>query len=71
MEMKNLICSRNESPDTCMLCESEGQDYCMVCADACTLEDLHTTARNVTHDHYATLSECLLEPKQSQRLLTI
>ena len=68
MEMKkDLICSRNEHPDTCFLCEQEGKDYCMICADACTLEDLHSITKNITHDHYAALSECLLEPKQSQR----
>ena len=41
MEMKRLICSRNEHPDTCFLVEQEGQDYCMVCADALT-EDEYT-----------------------------
>ena len=40
MEMKRLVCTRNESPDTCFLCEQEGKDYCMICADACTLEEL-------------------------------
>lgn len=63
MEQKEgLICARGLTPDTCVLCESEGQDYCMICADAYTLEDLHTTARNVTYDHYQSI---LLEPKQS------
>ena len=36
---KNLICTRNECPSTCFLVEQEGQDYCMICADACTYEE--------------------------------
>lgn len=39
MEMKRLICTRNESPETCFLCEQEGKDYCMICADGFTLEE--------------------------------
>ena len=42
METKRLICTRNESPDTCFLCEQEGKDYCMICADALTLEEYKT-----------------------------
>ena len=39
MEMKKFVCTRNESPDTCFLCEQEGKDYCMICADKFTLEE--------------------------------
>ena len=40
MEMKkDLICQRNENPETCFLCEQEGKDYCMICADGFTLEE--------------------------------
>ena len=62
MEMKKgLICGRDENPETCFLCEQEGKDYCMICADACTLEDLHSITKNVRHDHYQSI---LLKPKQ-------
>ena len=62
MEMrKGLICSRDEHPDTCILCENEGNDYCMICADACTLEEL----QNITgysgvshHERKVLLSDC-------------
>ena len=39
METKNLICMRNECPNTCFLMEQEGPDYCMICADACSCEE--------------------------------
>ena len=39
MKMNKLICTRNECPSTCFLIEQEGQDYCMICADAFTLEE--------------------------------
>ena len=39
MKMKRLVCTRNESPETCFLCEQEGKDYCMICADKFTLEE--------------------------------
>ena len=42
MEMKRLICTRNESPETCFLCEQEGKDYCRICADRFTLEEYKT-----------------------------
>ena len=39
MKMKKLVCIRNECPDTCFLCEQEGKDYCMICADTFTEEE--------------------------------
>lgn len=49
MEQKEgLICARSETPSTCILCESEGQDYCMICADACTLEEYKQIQREST-----------------------
>ena len=39
MEMKNLICARDLTPDTCIFCEQEGSDYCTICADGFTLEE--------------------------------
>ena len=43
MEMKKgLICGRDENPETCFLCEQEGKDYCMICADRFTLEEYKT-----------------------------
>jgi hypothetical protein len=62
MEMKKgLICSRNETPDSCYLCEQEGSDYCMKCADACTLEELQSTTNysGVTpYERKVLLSDC-------------
>ena len=48
MEMKKLVCTRNESPDTCFLCEQEGKDYCMKCADACTETEYQETYKEHT-----------------------
>ena len=46
MEMrKDLICQRNENPDTCIFCQEEGQDYCTICADALTPEEYETIQR--------------------------
>ena len=39
MNNQQYICGRNESPETCFLCEQEGNDYCMICADGFTLEE--------------------------------
>ena len=39
MNNQQYICGRDESPETCFLCEQEGNDYCMICADAFTLEE--------------------------------
>ena len=53
MEQKEgLICARSETPSTCILCESEGQDYCMICADAYTYEEYEERiqAINVLYD---------------------
>lgn len=36
------VCGRDESPETCFLCEQEGKDYCMICADRFTLEEYKT-----------------------------
>ena len=36
---QEYICGRDESPETCFLCEQEGKDYCMICADRFTLEE--------------------------------
>ena len=48
MEMKRLICTRNESPDTCFLCEQEGKDYCMICADTYTKTEYQETYKEHT-----------------------
>ena len=48
MEMKRLVCTRNECPDTCFLCEQEGKDYCMICADACTETEYQETYKEHT-----------------------
>ena len=61
MKMKRLICSRNEHPDTCILCENEGNDYCMICADACTLEEMHNINGHADVSHLerkVLLSDC-------------
>ena len=43
MEQKEgLICARGLTPETCFLCEQEGKDYCMICADSFTLEEYKT-----------------------------
>ena len=43
MEMKKgLICARDLTPDTCIFCEQEGKDYCMICADTFTEEEYNT-----------------------------
>ena len=39
---QQYICGRNENPETCFLCEQEGNDYCMICADRFTLEEYKT-----------------------------
>ena len=39
MEMKKLICTRKEHPDTCNLCKNEGKDYCLMCPSAFTHEE--------------------------------
>ena len=39
---QEYICGRDESPETCPLCEQEGKDYCMICADRFTLEEYKT-----------------------------
>ena len=44
-QQEQYICGRNENPETCFLCEQEGQDYCMICADALTLEEYETIQR--------------------------
>ena len=36
IQKKRLICARDLTPDTCIFCEQEGKDYCMICADAYT-----------------------------------
>ena len=48
MEMKRLVCTRNECPDTCFLCEQEGKDYCMICADAYTEAEYQETYKEHT-----------------------
>ena len=53
-QKKGLICARGLTPDTCVLCESEGQDYCMICADACTYEE-YEQAANVLYNEESTL----------------
>ena len=42
MDNQQYICGRNENPETCFLCEQEGKDYCMICADRFTVEDYKT-----------------------------
>lgn len=39
---QQYVCGRDESPETCFLCEQEGKDYCMICADKFTLEEYKT-----------------------------
>ena len=39
MDNQQYVCGRDENPDTCFLCEQEGKDYCMICADGFTLEE--------------------------------
>ena len=39
---QQYVCGRDESPETCFLCEQEGKDYCMICADRFTLEEYKT-----------------------------
>ena len=39
---EGLICARDLTPETCFLCEQEGNDYCMICADRFTLEEYKT-----------------------------
>ena len=39
MDNQQYICGRDENPETCFLCEQEGKDYCMICADGFTLEE--------------------------------
>ena len=39
---QEYICGRDESPETCFLCEQEGKDHCMICADRFTLEEYKT-----------------------------
>ena len=41
-DQQQYICGRNENPETCFLCEQEGKDYCMICADRFTLEEYKT-----------------------------
>ena len=41
-QQEQYICGRNENPETCFLCEQEGNDYCMICADRFTLEEYKT-----------------------------
>ena len=36
---QQYVCGRDESPETCFLCEQEGNDYCTYCADGFTLEE--------------------------------
>ena len=48
MKMKRLVCTRNESPETCFLCEQEGKDYCMICADAYTEAEYQETYKEHT-----------------------
>ena len=36
---QQYVCGRDENPETCFLCEQEGKDYCMICADRFTLEE--------------------------------
>ena len=43
---QQYVCGRDESPETCFLCEQEGKDYCMICADRFTVED-YKTIRNM------------------------
>ena len=42
MNNQQYVCGRNENPETCFLCEQEGKDYCMICADRFTLEEYKT-----------------------------
>ena len=42
MKTEQYVCGRDESPETCFLCEQEGNDYCMICADRFTLEEYKT-----------------------------
>lgn len=30
---KSIICARNETPETCFFCETEGKGFCNHCAD--------------------------------------
>ena len=39
MDNQQYVCGRDENPETCFLCEQEGNDYCMICADGFTLEE--------------------------------
>ena len=39
MNNQQYICGRDESPETCFLCEQEGKNYCTYCADRFTLEE--------------------------------
>ena len=57
MKMNKLICTRNECPSTCFLVEQEGQDYCMICADACTYKEYeeYIQATNMLYDEESTL----------------
>ena len=43
---QQYICGRDENPETCFLCEQEGNDYCMICADRFTLEDYETIQKH-------------------------
>ena len=45
-DQQQYICGRNENPETCFLCEQEGKDYCMICADAFTEEDYETIQKH-------------------------
>ena len=39
MNNQQYVCGRDENPETCFLCEQEGNDYCTYCADGFTLEE--------------------------------
>ena len=41
-QQEQYVCGRDENPETCFLCEQEGKDYCMICADRFTVEDCKT-----------------------------
>jgi hypothetical protein len=44
---QQYVCGRDENPETCFLCEQEGKDYCMICADRLTSEECKTLEREI------------------------
>lgn len=45
---QQYVCGRDENPETCFLCEQEGKDYCMICADAYTEAEYQETYKEHT-----------------------